>query len=266
VSSLTHFTCAGRGIDFVKYYPTEIYATGTSLVLDPYERRCTNLAAPVLAHGASAAHQADGESGAGHLTAVRKLKPVGRRAMKREKVGTDQLAALGLTVIVASLAVGLLAIGCGKQQSETVTTETGTIRAADAGKAPSMANAAASATGTEGTTPTAEADSTDAMPPDILAKTSADYVTAGEIVEITAQGTPDVVEVILKDGRGKTQPLVYDASAAAWRGRYRVPLQPATERLGLSVTAKNAQKLQHRVWVFLQIERIAAETAAPDSQ
>jgi len=188
--------------------------------------------------------------------------------MKAEKVGTDQLAALGLTVIVASLAVGLLAIGCGKQQSETATTETGIIRSADAGKAPVAANAAAS-TGTEGTTPRAElssADSTDAMPPDIMAKTSADYVTAGEIVEVTAQGTPDVVEVILKDGRGKTQPLVYDEAAAQWRGRYRVPLQPATERLGLSVTAKNAQKLQHRVWVFLQVQEIAAETAAPDSQ
>ena len=188
--------------------------------------------------------------------------------MKTEKVGTDQLAALGLTVIVASLAVGLLAIGCGKQQSETATTETGIIRAADAGKAPAVANAAASATGTEATTPQAElnSDSTDAMPPDILAKASADYVTAGEIVEITAQGTPDVVEVILKDGRGKTQPLVYDEAAAQWRGRYRVPLQPATERLGLSVTAKNAQKLQQRVWVFLQVQEIAAETAAPDSQ
>ena len=189
--------------------------------------------------------------------------------MKTEKVGTDQLAALGLTVIVASLAVGLLAIGCGKQQSETATTETGIIRAADAGKAPAAANAAASATGTEATTPQAElnsADSIDAMPPDILAKASADYVTSGEIVEITAQGTPDVVEVILKDGRGKTQPLVYDEAAAQWRGRYRVPLQPATERLGLSVTAKNAQKLQHRVWVFLQVQEIAAETAAPDSQ
>ena len=187
--------------------------------------------------------------------------------MKTEKVGTDQLAALGLTVIVASLAVGLLAIGCGKQQSETATTETGIIRAADAGKAPVAANAAAS-TGTEGSTPRAEhsADSTDAMPPDILAKASADYVIAGEIVEITAQGTPDVVEVILKDGRGKMQPLVYDEAAAQWRGRYRVPLQPATERLGLSVTAKNAQKLQHRVWVFLQVQEIAAETAAPDSQ
>lgn len=189
--------------------------------------------------------------------------------MKDERAGRSQLAALGLTVIVASIAVGFLAIGCGQQQSETATTETGTIRSADAGKAPVAANAAASADGAEGTTPQAEhmsADSIDALAPDILAKTSADYVTPGEIVEVTAQGTPDVVEVILKDGRGKTQPLVYDQAAAIWRGRYRVPLQPATERLGLSVTAKNAQKLQHRVWVFLQVQEVAGETAQPDSQ
>ena len=189
--------------------------------------------------------------------------------MKNERVGRDQLAALGITVIVASLAVGLLAIGCGQQQSETGTTESGTIQSADAGKAPVAANTAASATGIKETTPQADqaaAAAGDSMPPDILAKASADYVTPGEIVEITAQGTPDVVEVILKDGRGKTQPLVYDQEAAAWRGRYRVPLQPATERLGLSVTAKNGEKLQHRVWVFLQVQDVAAETAQPDSQ
>lgn len=189
--------------------------------------------------------------------------------MKKEKVGTDQLAALGLTVIVASIAVGFLAIGCGQQQSETATTETGITQTADAGKAPVAANAAASATGTKEATPQSElttAASADSMPPDILATASTDYVGPGEIIEITAQGTTDVVEVNLKDGRGKTQPLVYDPAAALWRGHYRVPLRPATDRLGLSVTAKNGQNLQHRVWVFLQVEKAAGEAAAPDSQ
>ena len=81
----------------------------------------------------------------------------------------------------------------------------------------------------------------------------------------------DDLMVILKDGGGKTQPLLYDQAAAAWRTRYRVPLHPATERFGLSVTAKNAQKLQQRVWVFLQVQEAAAGEAAgtaaePDSQ
>ena len=79
------------------------------------------------------------------------------------------------------------------------------------------------------------------------------------------------IEVILKDGGGKTQPLHYDQAVAAWRARYRVPLHPATERFGLSVTAKNAQKLQQRVWVFLQVREAAVGEAAgtaaePDSQ
>ena len=187
--------------------------------------------------------------------------------MKKEKMGTDQLAALGLTVVVASLAVGLLALGCGQQQAETSKTEHGTIQAADAGKAPAVANAATSATEAQGETPQSEqTESIIALPPDVLATSSTDTVTPGQIVEITAQGTPDVVEVILKDGRGKMLPLVYDEAAAAWKGHYRVPLRPATDRLGLSVTAKNAQELKQRVWVFLQVERIAAETAAPDSQ
>jgi len=189
--------------------------------------------------------------------------------MKREKVGTDQLAALGLTVIVASLAVGLLAIGCGQQQSETANTEVGTVQTAGAGKAPVAANAAAPATGNSEAGPKSEETTTaaaDAMPPDILATASSDYAAPGQIVEITAQGTTDVVEVNLRDGRGKSIPLVYDAAAAQWRGRYRVPLRPETERIGLSVTAKNAENLRHRVWVFLQIEKAAGETAEPDSQ
>jgi hypothetical protein len=188
--------------------------------------------------------------------------------MKKEKVGTDQLAALGLTVIVASIALGFLAIGCGKQQSEIAATEAGITQTADAGKAPVAANAAASATGIKEATPQSELTtaSADSLPPDILATASTDYVGPGEIVEITAQGTTDVVEVNLKDGRGKTQPLVYDPAAGLWRGHYRVPLRPATDRLGLSVTAKNGQNLQHRVWVFLQVEKAAGETAAPDSQ
>ena len=186
--------------------------------------------------------------------------------MKREKMGT-QLAALGLTVVVASLAVGFLALGCGQQQSEATKTERGTIQAADAGKAPAVANTATSATEAGETTPeSGQTDSIIALPPEVLATASTDYVAPGQIIEITAQGTPDVVEVILKDGRGKTQPLVYDEAGANWRGRYRVPLRPATERLGLSVTAKNAQNLQHRVWVFLQVQGAATETAAPDSQ
>lgn len=186
--------------------------------------------------------------------------------MKREKVGTDQLAALGLTVIVASLAVGFLAIGCGQQQSETATTEVGTVQTAGAGKAPVAASTAAPAASETGAKSEEATTATDAMPPDILATASSDYAAPGEIVEITAQGTTDVVEVYLRDGRGKSIPLVYDAAAAQWRGRYRVPLRPETDRIGLSVTAKNAANLKHRVWVFLQLNQPAGEAAEPDSQ
>ena len=193
--------------------------------------------------------------------------------MKDERAGRNQLAALGITVIVASIVVGFLAIGCGQQQSETATTETGTIQSADAGKAPVAANTAASANGVKQTTPQASQATAvlgDSLPPDIIATASADYVAPGETVEINAQGTKDVVEVILKDGRGKLLPLTYDSAAGIWRARYRVPLRPATERLGLSVTAKNAQDLKQRVWVFLQVEKAAGETAGetaePDSQ
>jgi len=189
--------------------------------------------------------------------------------MKGIKIGTDQFAALGLSLVVASLAIGFLAIGCGQHQTETASTETNAVQAAAAKQprpaAAHEATAAGGATAGEGmteATPQAESEkaavSADSLPPDVVASASESLVTPGTIVEIAAEGSPDVVEVVLTDGIGKSQPLIYDSTAKCWRILYRVPLRTATDRVGLSVTAKNSLNRWHRVWVFLKVQRDGA--------
>jgi hypothetical protein len=38
-----------------------------------------------------------------------------------------------------------------------------------------------------------------------------------------------------------------------------VPLKTSTDRLGISLTAKNGDKGWRRVWVFLNVQKLAAE-------
>ena len=110
-----------------------------------------------------------------------------------------------------------------------------------------------------------EAVPSDSLPPDV-AVIAADSVAApGATVELTAQASPDVVEVFLYDGVGRKQSLDFDSSTNEWHARYRVPLGISAERLGVSVTAKNGVGLRHRVWTFLRIDRGAnGETPATE--
>lgn len=181
--------------------------------------------------------------------------------MNGNKAGrTEQLAALGVTLVVASALVGFLAIGCGKQEggavaTQAVKTEQGTPGPAVAASAPALAQPLANeATPAADTTEQAEK-----LPPDIAGSAAEEFVQPGDVVEITAEGTTDVVEVTLTDARGKTQPLTYDASMGMWKTLYRVPLKTSTDRLGISLTAKNGEKGWRRVWVFLNVQKLAAE-------
>ena len=92
------------------------------------------------------------------------------------------------------------------------------------------------------------------VPPDLVAAVSDTFVTAGQPIEVKVQGTPDIVEMALADGRGDPIPMVRDSSDDTWRVDYRVPLKPKQNRLGLSVTAKNEQKKWARVWLFLTVD------------
>ena len=92
------------------------------------------------------------------------------------------------------------------------------------------------------------------VPPDVVPSVSDQFVTPGQPIEVTVEGTPDITEMALADGRGDAIPMVKDTSGLVWRVNYRVPLRPRTDRLGLAVTAKNDQHRWRRVWVFLTVD------------
>jgi hypothetical protein len=95
--------------------------------------------------------------------------------------------------------------------------------------------------------------------PDLLAKVSKELVTRGETVDITAEGSPDVTEMLLSDGYGTTQTLMFDAESNTWKTAYRVPLNMKLERLGLSIRAKNGDNRWRRVWVFVSLPENSAK-------
>jgi hypothetical protein len=92
------------------------------------------------------------------------------------------------------------------------------------------------------------------VPPDLEAAVSDTFVTAGQPIEVVVQGTSDITEMALADGRGDPIPMVRDSSDDTWRVDYRVPLKPKQNRLGLSVTAKNEHGKWARRWVFLTVD------------
>ena len=102
--------------------------------------------------------------------------------------------------------------------------------------------------------PVGSVDGDRSVPPDLVAAVSDTFVTAGQPIEVKVQGTSDIVEMALADGRGDPIPMVRDSSDDTWRVDYRVPLRPKQSRLGLSVTAKNEQKKWARVWLFLTVD------------
>ncbi len=104
------------------------------------------------------------------------------------------------------------------------------------------------------------------VPPDVIAAVSDTFVTAGQAIEVSVQGTDDITQMALADGHGDAIPMVRDSASNCWRVNYRVPLRPRTDRMGLSVTAKNDSNRWRRVWVFLTLDdgRHAIETETPD--
>ena len=90
-------------------------------------------------------------------------------------------------------------------------------------------------------------------PPDVVVSVSDTLVTAGQPVEVVVEATPDVTEMALSDGLGDAIQMVRDTSGLAWRVNYRVPLRPRSDRVGLSVTAKNQDHRWRRVWLFLEV-------------
>jgi hypothetical protein len=166
-------------------------------------------------------------------------------------------AAWGAAVLLMVLAAGFLAFGCGQQSNDRVSSAPQPATAVAAQAQPG-ATLPASTTGSGNGTrePNSEAlaaASTDSLSPDVAASVSDTPVVPGTAIEITAEGSPDVVAVTLGDDSGSKQAFAYDSSADLWRAAYRVPVKIKNDRPALSVTARNASGRWRRVYVFLEV-------------
>lgn len=162
--------------------------------------------------------------------------------------------------LVTAVAVAFLTMGCGKQEHQKLASESGTLER-DVMERPVATTASLidTAPRTDGGTRNEALPATaDSLPPDVVASASALVADKGQVVEITAQGSMDITEVILSDGLHKT-PLAYDMEAKAWRGVYRVPLRTKADRVGLAVTATNGHGRWERVWVFIEVGKPTTE-------
>jgi hypothetical protein len=162
--------------------------------------------------------------------------------------------------ISTSLALALLVMGCGRESLEQTDGSSEGHAEAIAIPASAPAQPASSGVQLEDRSRTEAAGPKDGVmsvatgvAPDVVVAAVDTLVAPGEVVELTAEATADVVEMALSDGRGPRQPFAYDSTAAVWRTSYRVPLRPSADNVGLSVTAKTAAKRWRRVWIFLKI-------------
>lgn len=170
-----------------------------------------------------------------------------------------------LAACVGATVLGLIAAGCGGHEGDQASNSSGS------GQTLVVAQASAPLEVGSGTVKAQPASdeaiavtSADALPPDVAVTVADTLVYAGGSVEIKAQGSPDVVGVMLSDGIGRKQPFVYDAASDTWKVFYRVPIKGGTDRLALSATAKNASQRWRRVWLFLTVQH-ETPAAAPDS-
>ena len=163
-------------------------------------------------------------------------------------------------LLVGAIALGLLISGCGSRQNSGTSAE-------------SSAHATMVPVSQEGTTAALEPASGQASepaevsepgtaPPDLELSVDDTLFARGEIIEIRAQTTLDVVELVLSDGIHAPRPFSYDSEMGNWVVQYRIPLSPSSERLALSATARNSTKQWCRKWVFLSI---AQPETQPDS-
>jgi len=178
--------------------------------------------------------------------------------MKRNNHGRHGAIAL------AAIPLAFLAVGCGEKATRT-SSGNGTagqqaVAASASGPVvpPFEGSEAKAVSGSEQVAAVAN----DSLPPDVAASVLDTLVAPGSIIEVTAMGSPDVEEVLLSDGLGKPQRFVYDPASDLWRAPYRVPMK-ASERVGLSVTARSHIGRWRRVWVFVDVPREPAKAAEP---
>lgn len=168
-------------------------------------------------------------------------------------------AGLGLLLLVAPLIAVLVMFGCGGEPQSASSSSSGdasTQTLVVSGPAGAGTSAVAAVQqGEAGQTELAAED----LIPDLTVSVEDTTVVPGEYVEILARGTEDVDRIVMYDGLHERRAFAFDSTTGLWKAYYRVPLQPRSPRIALSVTASNHAARWRRVWLFLNA---ASETAA----
>ena len=158
---------------------------------------------------------------------------------------------VGTIIFGVALAVGLFALGCGKSNRQAA------VAPSDQVYTVSQPGGGLTPTRTAALTPRGDeppAVPVDSLPPDVDVSVADTLVMAGVPIELKAEGSADVVGMSLSDGIHQPQLFEQDHNTGSWRTLYRVPLKPRTDRIGLSVTARNGAGRWRRVWVFLSLQ------------
>ena len=175
-------------------------------------------------------------------------------------------------MLVGITAVAFLAVGCGQKREGEVTSGVAATPGpvALAGHTvPEQATPVETGTRLESVEPAptlteggVDAAAAESLPPEIDATISEEPVAPGSVIEISAVGSSDVTEMVLRDARGKTYPMARIDETGAWRAFYRIPMKVGRDGVALSVTARNGVNQWTRVWVFPKVMR---EEATADS-
>ena len=180
--------------------------------------------------------------------------------IRRERI---LIGTWGGATLLALVATFMLLQGCGSRSSHRTATVTRTASEPALTTAVAASNPVPSGAQGLAVEDLSRVEDPGAVPPDVIATVSDTFVTPGQAVEVRVEGTSDITEMALSDGRGDAIPMVKDAIGDTWRVGYRVPLRPGTERLGLGVTAKNQANRWRRVWVFLEVGGGEPKVEAP---
>jgi len=154
-------------------------------------------------------------------------------------------------IMLVAIAAGMVAVGCGSEKIEQASAGSTSTPAVTAQSSEPVLPAPSAEVAPQGESTTSTPP--DGPAPEVAVSVSDTLVVPGGVVELIANASEDVVEVSLKDDLGRKQPFAYDAERKSWRTSYRVPMRMPSERLALSVTARNDSHRWHRVWVFLGV-------------
>jgi hypothetical protein len=198
------------------------------------------------------------------VSEIRERFTDGREVEPDTSLPREWSGALGAfaALFIAAVIAGVLLSGCGGQHESSVQADaSGQGAVSGQGTQAQLASTAAMPAPAQGGLSAGDRAVLEGLPPDLSVSVGDTLVTPGQAVEFVVEGTDDVAQVALSDGRDEPMPFVRDTTGGVWRAQYRVPLHPKGERFGISVTARTNADRWRRVWVFLHTRSAQADPA-----